>query len=82
MFIPHLLMKLILLPTDNKAKVYYGLPREPDYQYAAVEDDEDTEADGGDKPKKKKQKKESFFNKKLKTDPNAPPMDRIPFPEL
>lgn len=67
---------------DNKAKVYYGLPREPDYQYAAVEDDEDTEADGGDKPKKKKPKKESFFNKKLKTDPNAPPMDRIPFPEL
>ncbi|CAH1399603.1 unnamed protein product [Nezara viridula] len=62
---------------ENKAKVYYGLPREPDYQYTVIEDDE-----GGDKPKKKKPKKESLFNKKFKTDPNAPPMDQIPFPEL
>ncbi|BES89516.1 Transcription initiation factor TFIID [Nesidiocoris tenuis] len=67
---------------DNKAKVYYGMPKEPDYQFTAVDDDEEAEAGEGDKPKKKKAKKEPLFGKKTKSDPNAPPVDRLPLPEL
>ena len=36
----------------------------------------------GDKPKKKKPKKDPLFSKKSKSDPNAPPIDRIPLPQL
>lgn len=70
---------------DNKIKVLYGLPKAPDIQTLAapVEDEEETtEQDTPDKPKKKKAKKDPFFSKKTKSDPNAPPADRIPFPDL
>jgi transcription initiation factor TFIID subunit 5 len=67
---------------DNKAKVYYGLLKEPDIQYLPVEEEEDGEGDGTDKPKKKKAKKDPLFSKKTKSDPNAPPVDRIPLPDL
>ncbi|CAA9994385.1 unnamed protein product, partial [Nesidiocoris tenuis] len=67
---------------DNKTKVYYGMPKEPDYQFTAVDDDEEAEAGEGDKPKKKKAKKEPLFGKKTKSDPNAPPVDRLPLPEF
>lgn len=50
---------------------------------APVEDeDEGIEQDAPDKPKKKKAKKDPLFSKKTKSDPNAPPADRIPLPEL
>lgn len=45
------------------------------------EDEEETE-EAPDKPKKKKAKKDNIFMKKPKVDPNAPPTDRIPLPEL
>lgn len=46
-----------------------------------MEDEEEPE-ETPDKPKKKKAKKDSIFMKKPKSDPNAPPNDRIPLPEL
>ncbi|KAL4708115.1 hypothetical protein ACJJTC_009894 [Scirpophaga incertulas] len=69
--------------TENRAKVYYGLLKEPDIQVlpAPIEDEEEVE-ETPDKPKKKKAKKENIFMKKPKSDPNAPPNDRIPLPEL
>lgn len=48
---------------------------------APIEDEEETE-ETPDKPKKKKAKKDNIFIKKPKSDPNAPPNDRIPLPEL
>ncbi|KAH9634956.1 hypothetical protein HF086_016517 [Spodoptera exigua] len=68
---------------ENRTKVYYGLLKEPDIQVlpAPVEDEEEAE-ETPDKPKKKKAKKENIFMKKPKSDPNAPPNDRIPLPEL
>ena len=68
---------------DNKAKVYYGLLKEPDIQYLPVEEEEEGEGDNAtDKPKKKKAKKDPLFSKKTKSDPNAPPVERMPLPEL
>ncbi|KAL1124566.1 hypothetical protein AAG570_001190, partial [Ranatra chinensis] len=69
---------------DNKAKVYFGLPKEPEVQYTPPDDEDEPDAGGGgdDKPKKKKQKKDPLFGKKTKSDPNAPPIDRLPLPEL
>ncbi|XP_046989330.1 transcription initiation factor TFIID subunit 5 [Schistocerca americana] len=67
---------------DNKAKVYYGLLKEPDIQYLPVEEEEEADADNADKPKKKKPKKDPLFSKKAKSDPNAPPPDRMPLPDL
>ncbi|KAL1494284.1 hypothetical protein ABEB36_009907 [Hypothenemus hampei] len=70
---------------DNKAKVYYGIPKAPDIQIlsAPVEDEEEaSEQDNPDKPKKKKSKKDPLLSKKTKSDPNAPPPDRIPVPDL
>ncbi|CAH1966580.1 unnamed protein product [Acanthoscelides obtectus] len=70
---------------DNKTKVFYGIPKAPDIQTLAapVEDEDDTaDQDSPDKPKKKKAKKDPLFSKKTKSDPNAPPVDRIPVPEL
>ncbi|KAB0795862.1 hypothetical protein PPYR_09695 [Photinus pyralis] len=70
---------------DNKAKVYYGIPKAPDIQTLAapVEDEEEGgEQETPDKPKKKKAKKDPLFSKKTKSDPNAPPPDRIPIPDL
>eukprot|EP00090_Calanus_glacialis_P040049 TRINITY_DN6978_c0_g1_i1.p1 TRINITY_DN6978_c0_g1~~TRINITY_DN6978_c0_g1_i1.p1 ORF type:complete len:749 (-),score=253.58 TRINITY_DN6978_c0_g1_i1:122-2248(-) len=63
----------------NKAKVYYGLLREPDV--APLPQEEDEEGEDGDKPKKKK-KKENILAKKSKNDPNAPIATRMPFPEM
>lgn len=71
--------------TENKVKVYYGLLKEPDVQtlvQAPPEEDDDMDPDAPDKPKKKKPKKDPLFSKKSKTDPNAPPLDRIPLPKL
>lgn len=68
---------------DNKVRVYYGLLKEPDIQtviQAPPEEDDDLDAE--DKPKKKKPKKDSLFNKKSKSDPNAPPVNGLPLPEL
>jgi len=70
---------------DNKSKVYYGIPKAPDIQIlsAPVEDEEEAqEQDNPDKPKKKKSKKDPLLSKKTKSDPNAPPSDRIPVPDL
>merc|ERR1712029_1252655 len=50
----------------NRAKVYYGLLREPDV--APLPQDDEEEGEDGDKPKKRK-KKENFLNKKSKNDP-------------
>lgn len=75
----------IFIVSDNKTKVYYGLPKEPDIQSLAapVEDEEEgAEAEQAVVPKKKKAKKDPLFSKKSKSDPNAPPPDRIPIPEL
>ncbi|CAL8141321.1 unnamed protein product [Orchesella dallaii] len=114
------------LKQDNKAKVYYGLLREPDLQNVQMdEDDEEGGAaagtststggntsesqsapstqpstsqsgaktdpqsnaqgtpGGGEKSsKKKKSKKDWLLSKKGKNDPNAPPITRMPLPEL
>lgn len=75
----------ICFSTDNKAKIYYGIPKAPDIQALAapVEDEEEgADPENSDKPKKKKAKKDPLFSKKTKSDPNAPPADRIPVPEL
>ncbi|KAK2193410.1 hypothetical protein NP493_13g06024 [Ridgeia piscesae] len=64
----------------NKAKVYYGLMKEPDINIPL--DDDDGETEGEDKPKKKKPKKDLLLSRKTKNDPNAPPMNRIPLPEV
>ncbi|XP_055946125.1 transcription initiation factor TFIID subunit 5-like [Argiope bruennichi] len=64
----------------NKAKVYYGLLKEPEIQIP-LDDDEEGQ-DGEEKPKKKKQKKDPLLSKKGRNDPNAPPPNRIPLPEL
>ncbi|KAK3780084.1 hypothetical protein RRG08_046146 [Elysia crispata] len=64
----------------NKAKVLYGLLREPDVQIAL--DDEEEGGEGDEKPKKKKSKKDPLLMKKSKNDPNAPAPTRIPLPEL
>ncbi len=68
----------------NRAKVYYGLPREPDLVPLPQEEEEEPDTSGlmdGDKPKKKK-KKENIIQKKSKNDPNAPMVSRMPFPDL
>ncbi|UYV76082.1 TAF5 [Cordylochernes scorpioides] len=67
----------------NKTKIYYGLLKEPDLALPPEEDD-DGGADGadGDKPKKKKIKKDPYLAKKSRIDPNAPPPNRVPLPEL
>ncbi|XP_076756911.1 TATA-box binding protein associated factor 5 isoform X2 [Xylocopa sonorina] len=69
---------------DNKAKVYYGLLKEPDIQCMppTEEEEDDTGGADGDKPKKKKAKKDPLFSKKTKSDPNAPPVGRMPLPNL
>ena len=64
----------------NRAKVYYGLLREPDITPLLPQEEEEEDGDT-DKPKKKK-KKENIFAKKSKNDPNAPIMNRMPFPDL
>jgi len=70
---------------DNKSRVYYGLMKEPDLQTAAATvnlDEDDEETQEGEKPKKKKSKSNPLLSKKTKIDPNAPPLDRMPLPQL
>ncbi|XP_020917046.1 transcription initiation factor TFIID subunit 5 [Exaiptasia diaphana] len=65
----------------NKTKVLYGMQPEPDLGITLDDDNEDEE--DKDKPKKKKPKKENGpGRKKFEFNPNAPPLSRIPFPEL
>ena len=47
-----------------------------------MEEEEEIGDDGDGKPKKKKSKKDSALSKKTRADPNAPPSNRIPLPEL
>uniref|UniRef100_A0A8C6KCP0 TAF5 RNA polymerase II, TATA box binding protein (TBP)-associated factor n=1 Tax=Nothobranchius furzeri TaxID=105023 RepID=A0A8C6KCP0_NOTFU len=65
----------------NKAKVFYGLLKEPEIELPLDDEDEEAENEEG-KPKKKKPKKDSMGSKSKKQDPNAPLQTRIPLPEL
>ncbi|MGH0132942.1 UNVERIFIED_CONTAM: hypothetical protein FKN15_051160 [Acipenser sinensis] len=65
----------------NKAKVFYGLLKEPEIEVPLDDEDEEAENEEG-KPKKKKPKKDSTGSKSKKQDPNAPQQSRIPLPEL
>ncbi|XP_059586181.1 transcription initiation factor TFIID subunit 5 [Alligator mississippiensis] len=65
----------------NKAKVFFGLLKEPEIEVPLDDEDEEGENEEG-KPKKKKPKKDSVGSKSKKQDPNAPPQNRIPLPEL
>ncbi|XP_015792913.1 transcription initiation factor TFIID subunit 5 [Tetranychus urticae] len=75
-------------PRDaNKVKVYVGLLKEPDINLSILDDDGDDAAvdpsgEGGEKPKKKKSKRDTLLSKRARNDPNAPPITRIPLPEL
>lgn len=75
---------IYIINIENRAKVYYGLLKEPDIQSMAApaEEEEEAEGEGGDKPKKKKAKRDPLFSKKTKSDPNAPSLDRMPLPDL
>ncbi|RWS13329.1 transcription initiation factor TFIID subunit 5-like protein [Dinothrombium tinctorium] len=70
----------------NKARVYYGLLKEPEINITIPDDDADDNnpenVGEGEKPKKKKAKKDPLLCKKSRNDPNAPPNNRIPLPEL
>ncbi|XP_054168108.1 transcription initiation factor TFIID subunit 5-like [Oppia nitens] len=69
----------------NKTKVFYGLFKEPDFKIDIPDMDlDDSIAEAGDteKPKKKTKKKDASQAKKARADPNAPPLNRIPLPEL
>ena len=70
----------------NRAKIFFGLQREPDLS-AFIGDDDDYDDEGpdakeGEKPKKKKPKKDPLQLRKQRTDPNAPSTARMPLPEL
>ncbi|XP_078499819.1 transcription initiation factor TFIID subunit 5 [Lissotriton helveticus] len=65
----------------NKAKVFFGLLKEPEIEVPLDDEDEEGENEEG-KPKKKKPKKDSLGSKSKKQDPNAPLQTRIPLPEL
>ncbi len=65
---------------QNTANIYYGLLKEPELMLP--EDNEDMEGDDtNEKPKKRKNRRDALLNKKNRTDPNAPPANRIPLPE-
>ncbi len=67
----------------NRAKVYYGLQKEIDLSaFLMPDDEEDAAGADGDKPKKKKTKKDMMALRKQKADPHAPPLARMPFPDL
>lgn len=70
----------------NKAKVFYGLFKEPDLKIDIPDIDlDDSIGENGpevEKPKKKPKKKDLTQSKKARNDPNAPPINRIPLPEL
>ncbi|KAK3083461.1 hypothetical protein FSP39_023256 [Pinctada imbricata] len=64
----------------NKAKVFYGLLKEPEINMPVEEEEESVEVT--DKSKKKKVKKDPLLTKKAKNDPHAPQLNRIPLPEM
>lgn len=64
----------------NKTKIFYGLLKEPELQSLAFVDEDEGEEDG-DRPKRRRYRKDPLFKSK-KNDPNAPPISRIPLPEL
>lgn len=79
----------------NKTKVFYGLPKEPDYKMDyEIDLDVDSSSQqnfsndlsehqgSGLSSKKKKMKKDTNQSKKARSDPNAPPSSRIPLPEM
>jgi len=67
----------------NSARIYYGLLKEPDYN--SFQDDDDYGGGGGEEyeyqPRRKKSRRDAMQRAK-KNDPNAPPLNRIPLPEL
>lgn len=71
----------------NKAKVYYGLPKEPDinippdFEFSDDDDGSEGEEDRERPTKKRKISKKDFFARRFKSDPNAPSKG-IPFPPL
>ncbi|EDV26865.1 uncharacterized protein TRIADDRAFT_37330 [Trichoplax adhaerens] len=68
----------------NKAKVLFGIPKELDIS-TMLDIENDSEEDDDKRPKKKKLKKDSGSaakRKKVSNNPNAPPADRVPFPEM
>lgn len=65
--------------------MYYGLLKEPDIEFSLEDEDEvsgtnDDQSEGTPKPRKKK--KREILSRKNKADPNAPPITRIPLPEM
>ena len=65
---------------NNVQKIYHGLLKEPDLN---LDDNDDGEGgEEGEKPKKRKNKRDAMANKKNRIDPNAPPINRVPLPEL
>lgn len=82
----------------NKTRVLYGLLKEPDFKIDMLDIDIDMDSssqqnfsndlsatDGPNASaasKKKKVKKDTSQAKKARSDPNAPPLNRIPLPEL
>ena len=71
----------------NKTKIYIGLLKEPEINIVLPDDDDndpnmETNPDGTEKPKKKKSKRDQLLSKRSRNDPNAPPPNRIPLPEL
>ncbi|XP_051825779.1 transcription initiation factor TFIID subunit 5-like [Antechinus flavipes] len=65
----------------NKAQVFFGLLKEPEIEVPLDDEDEKGENEEG-KPPQKKPKKDSMGSKRKRQDPNAPPQNRIPLPEL
>uniref|UniRef100_A0A8C5QXC6 Transcription initiation factor TFIID subunit 5 n=1 Tax=Leptobrachium leishanense TaxID=445787 RepID=A0A8C5QXC6_9ANUR len=65
----------------NKVKMFFGLLKEPEIEVPLDDEDEEGENEEG-KPKKKKPKKDNVGSKSKKQDPHAPPLNRIPLPEL
>jgi len=66
----------------NKAKVLYGLLKEPEINVQLEDDDEDVTGPDDSKSSKKRKSKKDTQTKKPKFDPNAPPTNRIPLPEM
>jgi len=66
----------------NKVKVFYGLLREPEINIQLEDDDDDAAGPDDNKASKKRKSKKELQTKKAKFDPNAPPANRIPLPEL
>jgi len=66
----------------NKVKVLYGLLKEPEINVLLEDDDEDVTVPDDNKSSKKRKSKKDVQTKKAKFDPNAPPTNRIPLPEM